>query len=54
VNVEIFDASGHKMISRKLMIGDNRLDISRFTKGVYTIVADKNGSRLETSKILKQ
>lgn len=30
------------------------VNISRFAKGIYTIVAERNGITIETNKIVKQ
>ncbi len=54
INVTIFDQGGRRVASNVLTSGMLQIDISRYAKGSYTIVAESNGERLETRRIIKQ
>ncbi|MEP6594344.1 MAG: DUF4331 family protein [Ginsengibacter sp.] len=54
LNIHLYDVNGKKLMSQKLTAGYIQFNISRFAKGVYSIVAEKNGVTIETSKIVKQ
>ena len=54
VQISIYDESGKRLVSRIITNGVGQFDVSRFTKGSYLVVADKDGVRLETKTIIKQ
>ncbi len=54
INVRIMDASGKRMASQILTDGNVEFNISQFARGAYIVVAESNGQRLETKKIIKQ
>ena len=54
VNINIFDQGGRKVAAQVLTNGMLQIDISRFAKGAYTIVAEDKGERIETKRIVKQ
>lgn len=54
LTVLLYDQGGRKMASQVITNGSGRLDISRFGKGSYILVAQSNGVRIETKKIVKQ
>ena len=54
VNINIFDQGGKKVASQVLTNGMMQIDISRFAKGAYTVVAEDKGERIETKRIVKQ
>ncbi len=54
INVNLYDANGKKLMSQKVTDGITTMDLSRFAKGVYTIVAERNGVTIETNRIVKQ
>ena len=54
IRVTLFDQSGRKLQTRTISSGMAQIDISNLAKGVYILVAEKNGIRLEARKIVKQ
>jgi hypothetical protein len=54
VNINIFDQGGRKVASQVLTNGMLQINISRFAKGAYTVVAEDKGERIETKRIVKQ
>ena len=54
LNISIFDQGGKKMASHVLTNGMIQINISGLAKGAYTIVADSQGERVETKRIVKQ
>jgi hypothetical protein len=54
LNISVFDQSGKKVASHMLTDGMLQINISGLAKGSYTIVAGKDGQRLETTRIIKQ
>lgn len=54
VSINVFDQGGRRVTSQILTNGMLQINISGFAKGGYTIVAEKNGERLETIRIIKQ
>ncbi|MEO6455027.1 MAG: DUF4331 family protein [Ginsengibacter sp.] len=54
LNIHIYDMNGKKMLSQRLTDGSAKINVSRFSKGVYTIVAENNGVKIQTTKIVKQ
>jgi hypothetical protein len=54
LTINLFDGNGKKVASQVLSNGSVQFDISRYAKGVYTVTADDKGSRIETTRIVKQ
>jgi hypothetical protein len=54
LQISLFDQGGKRVMSRMLANGNGEFDISGLAKGVYTVVAESNGERLESKKIVKQ
>lgn len=54
LTVHLYDAGGRKMASQIITDGVGEFDVSRFNRGSYILVAESNGVRLETKKIVKQ
>jgi hypothetical protein len=50
----LFDGNGRKIASKLIVNGFGEFNVSRLPVGAYTIVAEKNGVRMETKKIIKQ
>ncbi|TDH28886.1 DUF4331 domain-containing protein [Segetibacter sp. 3557_3] len=53
INISLLDNSGKRMASKVITSGSAQFDISRFAKGMYMIVAERNGVRVETIKVVK-
>lgn len=54
LNIHLYDAGGRKMASQVIINGTGEFNISRFNRGSYILVAESNGVRIETKKIVKQ
>lgn len=54
LNVHVYDAGGRKMASQVIVNGVGEFNISHFNRGTYILIAESNGVRLETKKIVKQ
>ncbi len=54
INVSIYDQGGRKVASQVLTSGMVQFNITNLPKGAYTVVADNNGQRVETKRIVKQ
>jgi hypothetical protein len=54
LTVHLFDAGGRKMASQVITNGVGEFNISHFNRGSYIVVAESNGVRVETKKIIKQ
>jgi hypothetical protein len=54
LNVNVFDESGKRVASKVVTNGSVQFDISRLAKGIYMVVAERNGVRVETTRIVKQ
>ncbi len=54
MNIHVIDDNGKLLLSRKLVNSSVEIDLTGFPKGMYMIVAEKNGVRVETRKIVKQ
>lgn len=54
LTVHLYDAGGRKMVSQLITDGAGQINISRFNRGTYILVAESNGVRIETKKIVKQ
>ncbi len=54
LSVHLYDAGGRKMASQIIVNGVGEFNISRFNRGSYFLIAESNGVRVETKKIVKQ
>ena len=54
LDIMLYDANGRKLVSQRLTNGIMQMDISKFSKGIYTLVAQSNGKIIESNKIVKQ
>ncbi|WP_207497241.1 DUF4331 family protein [Aridibaculum aurantiacum] len=54
MNIHILDENGKLLMSRKLMNGSVEVNLTGLPRGAYMIVAESNGVRIETRKIIKQ
>lgn len=54
LNVHIFDGAGKKVATQMLTNGYIQFNISHLSKGVYTVVAENDGKKVETTRIVKQ
>ncbi|HVK96347.1 MAG TPA: DUF4331 family protein [Flavisolibacter sp.] len=54
LNIRMYDQSGKQVAAKQLTNAMNEIDISRLPKGVYVIVAEKDGVQIETRKVVKQ
>lgn len=54
LQVYLFDQSGKRLMVKQLNNGFVELNIASLPKGVYTVVAENNGVRVESTKIVKQ
>ena len=53
LTVHVFDNSGKKMATKLLTSGTGDINMARFAPGTYVIVAESNGVRIETKRIIK-
>ena len=54
LTISLYDAGG-KRVMTKLMSGSNLdINISKLPKGIYNLVAESNGKKIETKKLVKQ
>ncbi len=54
LQINVFDATGRKVISQKMNGSLSQLNISALPKGVYTVIAYNNGDKVDTRKVVKQ
>lgn len=54
VNINVFDNNGKKLITQRLSNGSTQIDISRWSKGIYTVIAESDGKNINSTKIVKQ
>ena len=54
LQVYLYDQSGRRLMMRTLTNGFAELNVSTLPKGIYTVVAESNGVRVESTKIVKQ
>jgi hypothetical protein len=54
LRVNLFDANGKKVASNVMSSGSLQLNLSGLSKGIYMIVAEKDGLRVQTTRIVKQ
>lgn len=54
VNIYIVDGAGKRVASQVITDGNAEFNISQFARGTYIVVAESDGVRLETKKIVKQ
>ncbi|MEO6547467.1 MAG: DUF4331 family protein [Ferruginibacter sp.] len=54
LTVSLFDGTG-KLLSRQILpTGNGQFDISKYSKGVFLIVAEKDGKKIKTMQVIKQ
>ncbi len=54
LQINIYDAGGRKVLSRTVASGNSQINISSFAKGVYTVVAENNGVKVDSKKVVVQ
>jgi hypothetical protein len=54
LRINLFDANGKKVASNVMSSGSLQLSLSGLSKGIYMIVAEKDGVRVQTTRIVKQ
>ena len=54
LNIHVVDENGKLLMSRKMQNNSLEINLDGLAKGVYMIVAEQNGVRIETRKIVKQ
>lgn len=54
LQISIYDVSGKKVSSKLLTNGMGEFNISQLAKGIYTVIADSDGERVDAKKIVKQ
>ena len=52
--IHLYEASGRKIKSQLVINGVSELNISSLPKGVYVVIAEKDGVQLEAKQIVKQ
>ncbi len=54
MTVNLFDGNGRKLASKIVTNGMTEFNISMLPKGIYLVVAESNGVKIDTKKIVKQ
>ncbi|HEX8462490.1 MAG TPA: T9SS type A sorting domain-containing protein, partial [Segetibacter sp.] len=54
LTVNLFDNNGRRVATQIITSGQGEFNISKLPKGTYFVVAESNGVRVETKKIVKQ
>ncbi len=54
LQIMVYDAAGRKVVSQKINGGSAQINISSLPKGIYTVIADDNGIKVDSKKIVKQ
>jgi hypothetical protein len=54
VQISIFDAYGRKMLTQRLIGSSKQVPVASWTKGIYTIIAEDKGLRIDSKKIVIQ
>ncbi|MEP6466445.1 MAG: DUF4331 family protein, partial [Parafilimonas sp.] len=54
LQINIFDIAGRKVISQILNSSSAQINIASLPKGVYTVIAYNNGTKVDSKKIVKQ
>ncbi len=54
LQIYVYDAAGRKVASQKLNGSSAQINISSLPKGVYTVIADNNGTKIDSKKIVIQ
>lgn len=54
IRVHLVDESGKRLMTQLLTTGNGEFNISRLAKGVYIVVAENNGERVQTTRVVKQ
>ncbi|HEY2728279.1 MAG TPA: T9SS type A sorting domain-containing protein, partial [Parafilimonas sp.] len=54
LQIYVYDAAGRKVASHKLSGSSTQINISALPKGIYTVIADNNGTKVDSKKIVIQ
>ena len=54
LQITIYDELGKKILSQKLSGTSVQIPVGSLPKGIYTVIADNNGKRVDSKKIVKQ
>jgi hypothetical protein len=54
IQITIYDATGRRMLVQQLNGTSQQIPVSSFTKGIYTVVAEEKGVRVDSKKIIVQ
>ncbi|MEO5889405.1 MAG: DUF4331 family protein [Ferruginibacter sp.] len=54
LRVNLFNAEGKMLESKLLTTGNGQFNISKYASGMYIIVAEKDGIKIQTTKVIKQ
>jgi len=54
LQIYVYDAAGRKVASQKLNGSSTQINISALPKGIYTVIADNNGTKVDSKKIAIQ
>jgi hypothetical protein len=54
LQIYVYDAAGRKVASQKLNGSSAQINISALPKGIYTVIADNNGTKVDSKKIVIQ
>jgi hypothetical protein len=54
LTIHLYDGNGKRIQTRRLTNSFQQIDISGLSKGMYTIIAEKDGQQLEAQKFVKQ
>ncbi len=54
LQINVYDAAGRKVASQKLSGGSVQINVSSLPKGIYTVIADNNGTKVDSKKIAIQ
>ena len=53
-NIELFDITGKKLISQKIVFGTTELDLSNYNTGIYLLKVTNENNQSKTVKLIKQ
>ena len=54
LQINIFDVTGRKVVTQILNSSSAQINIASLPKGVYTVIAYDNGTKVDSKKIVKQ
>jgi hypothetical protein len=54
LRINLFDGNGKKVASNVMSSGSLQFNLSGLSKGIYMVVAEKDGVRVQTTRIVKQ